>query len=74
MPGAVVVQLFQRVGNDGVPDSGEVIQLFGVSPEGIGGSGMVLNFLVAFVVSRLTSPPPDDVVRMVEDIRLPEGA
>jgi len=47
--------------------------LFGVSPEGIGGIGMVLNFLVAFVVSRLTSPPPDAVVQMVEDIRLPEG-
>jgi len=47
--------------------------LFGISPEGIGGIGMLLNFLVAFVVSRLTSPPPEHVVRMVEDIRLPEG-
>ena len=46
--------------------------LFGVSPEGIGGIGMVLNFLVAFGVSRLTSPPPDAVVQMVEDIRLPD--
>ena len=48
--------------------------LFGISPEGIGGIGMLLNFAVAFVVSRLTAPPPEAVVRMVEDIRLPEGA
>ena len=48
--------------------------LFGISPEGIGGIGMLLNFFVAFVVSRLTAPPPESVVRMVEDIRLPEGA
>lgn len=48
--------------------------LFGISPEGIGGIGMLLNFLVAFVVSRLTAPPPEAVVQMVEDIRLPEGA
>jgi len=48
--------------------------LFGISPEGIGGVGMLLNFLVAFVVSRLTAPPPPAVVQMVEDIRLPEGA
>ncbi len=48
--------------------------LFGISPEGIGGIGMLLNFLVAFLVSGLTAPPPESVVRMVEDIRLPEGA
>jgi len=48
--------------------------LFGISPEGIGGIGMLLNFLVAFVVSRFTAPPPEAVVQMVEDIRLPEGA
>ena len=48
--------------------------LFGISPEGIGGVGMILNFGVAFLVSRLTSPPPSSVVAMVEDIRLPEGA
>ena len=47
--------------------------LFGISPEGIGGVGMLLNFAVAFSVSALTRPPPDEVVAMVEDIRLPEG-
>jgi len=48
--------------------------LFGISPEGIGGIGMLLNFAVAFAVSRITAPPPAEVVAMVDDIRLPEGA
>jgi cation/acetate symporter len=45
--------------------------LFGISPEGIGVVGMVLNFLVAFVVSHLTAPPPDRIQRMIENIRIP---
>ncbi len=48
--------------------------LFGISPEGIGAVGMVLNFVTAFVVSRLTSAPPQDVQDMVENIRIPRGA
>jgi cation/acetate symporter len=47
---------------------------FGISPEGIGALGMVLNFLVAFVVSRFTPPPPQEVQDMVEHIRVPVGA
>ena len=31
---------------------------FGISPEGIGTLGMILNFIVAFVVSKVTAPPP----------------
>ena len=45
--------------------------LFGISPEGIGVIGMGLNFAVAISVSYLTSPPPDRIQRMVEDIRVP---
>jgi cation/acetate symporter len=48
--------------------------LLGISPEGIGTLGMVLNFIVAITVSRLTRPPPDAVQRMVEEIRVPRGA
>jgi cation/acetate symporter len=44
----------------------------GISPEGIGGIGMMLNFLVAMVVCHLTAPPPQRVLDMVDDIRLPE--
>ncbi len=48
--------------------------LFGISPEGIGSVGMVLNFVTAFVVSRLTAAPPANVQEMVENIRIPRGA
>lgn len=47
---------------------------FGISPEGIGALGMLLNFVVAFVVSRFTPPPPQEVQEMVEHIRVPVGA
>ncbi len=45
--------------------------LFGISPEGIGVIGMLLNFVVALVVSHLTSPPPERIQHLVEDIRVP---
>jgi cation/acetate symporter len=47
---------------------------FGVSPEGIGTLGMIVNFAVAAVVCHLTPPPPQDVQDMVESIRYPQGA
>jgi cation/acetate symporter len=45
--------------------------LFGISPEGIGVVGMMLNFVVAFVVSRLGDEPPEAVQQLVQDIRVP---
>ena len=45
---------------------------FGIKPEGIGTLGMMLNFIVAVVVSSLTPAPPAEVQTMVRDIRLPE--
>jgi cation/acetate symporter len=48
--------------------------LFGISPEGIGFVGMILNFVVAYVVSKLTAPPPEHIQHIVEDIRIPKGA
>ena len=47
---------------------------FGISPEGIGSVGMLLNFAVALVVSRMTPAPPDDVQRLVDHVRLPGEA
>ena len=46
----------------------------GISPEGIGTLGMLLNFAVAIGVSRITPPPPEGIQRMVEEIRVPRGA
>ena len=47
---------------------------FGISPKGIGFFGMAINFVVAFIVSSLTPPPPAEIQAMVEDIRIPKGA
>ena len=47
--------------------------LFGISPEGIGVIGMLLNFAVAITVSHLTNPPPERIQHMVEHIRVPRA-
>ena len=47
--------------------------LFGISPEGIGTVGMLLNFIVAFVVSSFTNEPPEKIQEMVENIRIPKS-
>ena len=56
------------------PDAGADEWLLGISPEGIGTVGMLLNFAVTLVVSSLTPPPPPEVQRLVEDIRLPSSS
>ena len=45
--------------------------LWGISPEGIGTLGMVLNFIVSIAVAAVTPSPPDDVKALVDDIRVP---
>jgi len=48
--------------------------LFGVSPEGIGMFGMMINFAVAAAVCKITAAVPQDVQDMVESIRFPKGS
>lgn len=45
--------------------------LFGISPEGIGVVGALLNFLVTIAVSAATKPPSEAVVTLVESMRTP---
>ena len=45
--------------------------LFGISPEGIGAVGMLINFAIALIVSRVTEEPPRQVQALVEEIRVP---
>ncbi|HLS74804.1 MAG TPA: sodium:solute symporter family protein [Actinomycetaceae bacterium] len=47
--------------------------VFGISPEGIGAIGAVVNFIVTVTVSKLTKPPSQDVQEMVESIRYPSS-
>ncbi|WP_299704278.1 sodium:solute symporter family protein [uncultured Pontibacter sp.] len=45
-----------------------------ISPEGIGTVGMIVNFVVSFIVSRFTPAPPAHIQELIEDIRIPRGA
>ncbi|MDJ0700036.1 MAG: cation acetate symporter, partial [Woeseiaceae bacterium] len=46
----------------------------GIEPNAFGAIGAIVNFAVAFVVSRLTAEPPEHIQHLVEDIRVPAGA
>ncbi|SIQ95244.1 sodium:solute symporter family protein [Marinobacterium stanieri] len=54
----------------GTPDQ----WLFGISPEGFGTVGMLLNFVVAMLVASMTPEPPEEIQSIIEDIRIPRGA
>ncbi|NKC19822.1 cation acetate symporter [Pseudoalteromonas sp. S4498] len=48
--------------------------LFGISPEGIGIVGMLVNFVVAALVMKVTADTPEEVKVMVDGIRNPKGS
>jgi len=45
----------------------------GIEPNAFGAIGALVNFAVAFAVSRVTAAPPDHIQHLVEDIRVPHG-
>tara|TARA_B110000003_G_scaffold111371_1_gene113956 strand:- start:231 stop:1982 length:1752 start_codon:yes stop_codon:yes gene_type:complete len=45
--------------------------LFGISPEGIGFLGMIMNFVIAIIVSNFYSKPPKEIYQMIDEIRKP---
>ena len=47
--------------------------LFGISSEGIGFVGMLINFAVAFLVRPFGDDPPKEVQEMVDQIHIPSG-
>jgi cation/acetate symporter len=47
--------------------------LFGISSEGIGFVGMLINFAVAFLVRPFGDDPPKEVQDMVDQIHIPSG-
>ena len=44
----------------------------GVSPEGFGTIAMILNFFVSILVSSLTKEPPNQIKKLVENLRTPD--
>ena len=57
-----------QLGGSGLPEN----YFFGISPEGIGTIGMIINFIVSLIVSRLTKPTPEKIKDLVESIRYPK--
>ena len=64
-----IIYFKPQLGGPGTPEQ----YWFGISPEGIGTLGMGINFVTAWVISRLTSSPPKEVQELTESIRLPRG-
>ena len=47
---------------------------FGITPEAFGAVGAIVNFIVAFVVDKVTKEPPEHIQHMVESVRIPRGS
>ncbi len=46
----------------------------GIEPNAFGAVGAIVNFAVAFAVAKMTAPPPQEIMELVEHIRVPSGA
>ena len=47
---------------------------FGITPEAFGAVGALVNFIVAFLVDKVTKEPPEHIQHLVESVRTPRGA
>ena len=65
-----IIYFKPQLGGSGLPED----FWFGISPEGIGTLGMLINFVISLTVSRLTSAPPIKVKELTESIRTPRGS
>ncbi len=46
----------------------------GIEPNAFGAVGAIVNFATAFIVARLTAAPPQEILDLVDHIRVPVGA
>ena len=46
----------------------------GIEPNAFGAVGAIVNFAVAFAVAKMTAAPPQEIMDLVEHIRVPSGA
>ena len=65
-----IIYFKPALGGPGTPDG----YWFGISPEGIGTLGMLINLVVSVVVSRMTNETPKEIQELTESIRYPRGA
>ena len=66
--------IFFIKGTDFVSMIGGPNSFFGITPEAFGAVGALVNFIVAFVVDKVTKEPPEHIQHLVESVRIPRGA
>ncbi|WP_019021833.1 sodium:solute symporter family protein [Thioalkalivibrio sp. ALE23] len=47
--------------------------ILGINPSSFGPIGAALNFITAFIVMKMTAPPPKDIQDLVESVRVPRA-
>ena len=60
-------------GTNMLPDNADN-WLFGVNPTSFGAIGAAVNFIVAIIVAKMTTPPPAEIQELVEDVRVPRAS
>ncbi|MCK6426781.1 MAG: cation acetate symporter [Burkholderiaceae bacterium] len=66
--------IFFIKGTDFVDMIGGPNSFFGITPEAFGAVGALVNFIVAFIVDKMTKEPPEHIQHMVEAVRIPRGS
>ncbi len=66
--------IFFIKGTDFVDKIGGANVFFGITPEAFGAIGALVNFTVAFLVSKITPEPPKEIQELVESVRTPRGS
>ncbi|MFP5466308.1 MAG: sodium:solute symporter family protein [Gammaproteobacteria bacterium] len=66
--------LFFIKGTEYVDMVGGVNGFFTITPEAFGTVGAIVNFAVAFIVSKMSKPVPSHIAALVESVRVPKGA
>jgi cation/acetate symporter len=66
--------IFFIKGTDFVDKIGGANVFFGIAPEAFGAIGAIVNFTVAFIVSKFAPEPPIEIQELVESVRTPRGS
>lgn len=77
--GVTLLYVFQHKGIMFIPGTAFLGDMpanwfFGISPNAFGAVGAIVNFIVAFMVTKLTSPTPIHIQDLVDDIRVPKDS
>ena len=77
--GVTLAYVFQHKGIMFIPGTSFLGNLppnwfLGIEPNAFGVVGALVNFVVTWVVTRLTAPPPHSVSQLVDEIRVPVSA